>query len=248
VVSFLLKTLLSGLQPGAAPPAAAPNAANAPDAANATTKSLSASMALAENRFVAAKRTEWSKPFIFGIDDALLGAIAGPLLNVLPQLVNAANQQRLQTQQANNKLITDALAQVNQRMLMEQLLAAQQKASGDQAAQLATLQQQLQALADAADKPKAQSLSMSAPSASASTAAAPRAAPSKNASLAFVAGDPLPFNSKLRLIFARGRDAAFKLRFTVGDPVPASPLPRAILAVTFKGAHDPAKWVKINSG
>ena len=63
--------------------------------------------------------------------------------------MNAANQQRLQTQQANNKLITDALAQVNQRMLMEQLLAAQQKAQGDQAAQLAALQQQLQALAEA---------------------------------------------------------------------------------------------------
>jgi hypothetical protein len=130
------ETLLSGLQPGGAPNAPAPNV---------TTKSLSASMALGENRFVAARRTEWSKPFIFGIDDALLGAVAGPLLNVLPQLVNAANQQRLQTQQADNKLVTDALAQVNQRMLMEQLLAAQQKAQGDQAAQLATLQQQLQA-------------------------------------------------------------------------------------------------------
>lgn len=261
-VSFLLKMLLSGLQPGAAAPAGAgspsppvPAGAGSPapaapagagsgaNAEKATPKSLSASMAPAENRFVAAKRSEWSRPFIFGIDDALLGAIAGPLLNVLPQLVNAANQQRLQTQQANNKLVTDALAQVNQRMLMEQLLAAQQKAQGDQAAQLAALQQQLQALAEASDKPKAQSLAMSAPFAAG--APAPRAVPSKNANLVFVAGDPLPFDGKPRLVFTQSRDAAFRLRFAVGDPVPPRPLPQAILALTLKGAHDPTTWVKV---
>jgi hypothetical protein len=54
----------------------------------------------------------------------------------------------------------------------------------------------------------------------------------------FAAAEPLQFNGKPHLIFARGRDAVFKLRFTVGDPVPASPLPRAILAITLKGAHD----------
>jgi hypothetical protein len=243
VVSFLLKTLLAGLQPSATAPAAnptsPPNPTNPP---KETTKSLSASPALAENRFVAAKRTEWSQPFIFGIDDALLGTIAGPLLNVLPQLVNAANQQRLQTQQANNKLITDALAQVNQRMLMEQLLAAQQKAQGDQAAQLAALQQQLQALAEASDKPKAQSLALSAP---ASASSAPSATPSRRATLAFVAADPLQFHGKPHLVFARSHDAELKVRFAVGDPVPASPLPRAILAVTLKGTHHPADWVKV---
>jgi hypothetical protein len=244
VVSFLLKTLLAGLLPAAGAPAANPappvNPANPP---KETTKSLSASMALAENRFVAARRTNWSQPFIFGIDDALIGTLAGPILNVLPQLVNAANQQRLQTQQANNKLITDALAQVNQRMLMEQLVAAQQKAQGDQAAQLAALQQQLQALADASpDKPKTQSLSMSAPVAAPS---APSATPSARATLAFVAAEPLQFNGKPHLVFTRSHDARLTVRFTVGDPVPASPLPRAILAVTLKGTPHPADWVKV---
>jgi hypothetical protein len=238
VVSFLLKTLLAGLQPQANPTSPA-SPANSP---KETAKSLSASMALAENRFVAAKRTEWSQPFIFGIDDALLGAIAGPLLNVLPQLVNAANQQRVQTQQANNKLITDALAQVNQRMLMEQLVAAQQKAQGDQAAQLAALQQQLQALAEVSDKPKAQSLAMSAP---AKAPAAPSAMPSTRSTLVFVAAEPLQFNGKPHLVFTRSHDAKLTLRFAVGNPVPASPLPRAILAVTLKGTHHPADWVKV---
>jgi hypothetical protein len=243
VVSFLLKTLLAGLQPKAATSGSNPTPpASPPSPPQETTKSLSASTALAENRFVAAKRTEWSRPFIFGIDDALLGAIAGPLLNVLPQLVNAANQQRAQAQQANNKLIADALAQVNQRMLMEQLLAAQQKAQGDQAAQLATLQQQLQALAEASDKPKAQSLSTSAPAAA---PPAPAAAPSTRATLAFVAAAPLPFDGRPHLVFARSRDVELKVRFAVGDPVPASPLPRVILALTLKGSHHPADWVKV---
>src|SRR5262249_2596859 len=150
----------------AAPPAVNPTVpANPPNPAKETTKSLSASMALAENRFVAAKRTAWSQPFIFGIDDALIGMLAGPILNVLPQLVTAANQQQIQARQGDNKLITDALAQVNQRLLMQQLLAAQQKAQGDQAAQLAALQQQLAAFAEASDKSKSQSLALSAPAA-----------------------------------------------------------------------------------
>jgi hypothetical protein len=243
VVSFLLKTLLAGLQPSATPTTA--NPPSPPNPANPqkdVAKSLSASMALAENRFAAAKRTAWSRPFIFGIDDAIIGALAGPILNVLPQLVNSANQQRLQTQQANNKLITDALTQVNQRMLMEQLLAAQQKAQGDQAAQLAALQQQLQALAEASDKPKSQSLAMSAPTAVPSSSSA---TPSARATLAFVTAEPVQFDGKPHLLFTRSRDAELKLRLVVGDPAPARPLPRAILAVTLKGGPHAADWVKI---
>lgn len=240
VASFLLKTLLAGLQPTATAPASNP----APNPPKETTKSLSGSLALAENRFLAAKRTDWSQPFIFGVDDALIGMIAGPLLNVLPQLVNAANQQRLQTQQADSKLVADALAQVNQRLLTQQLLAAQQKAQGDQAAQLAALQQQLQAMADASDKPKAQSLAMSA---AATAPAAPTAAPSTRATLAFVAGDPLPFNGKPHLVFTRSQDAVLKVRFAVGEPAPAKPLPRAILALTLKGSHHAGDWVKVEA-
>jgi len=241
VASFLLKTLLGGLQPAATAPASSPPATDPP---KETTKSLSGTMTLAENRFLAAKRTNWSRPFIFGVDDALIGMLAGPLLNVLPQLMNAANQQRLQTQAADSKLASDALTQVNQRLLMQQLLAAQQKAQGDQAAQLAALQAQLQALADAADKPKAQSLALST---AAPAPSAPTATPSTRATLAFVAGAPLPFNGKPHLVFTRNQDAVLKVRFAVGDPAPAKPLPRAILALTLKGTHHPADWVKVEA-
>src|SRR6185503_9620513 len=241
VVTFLLKTLLSGLQPGSAA------AANSP-APVAKAQSFSVATR-GENRFVAAAQTQWSRPFIFGIDDALLATLAGPLLNVLPQLVNAANQARLQAKQTDNKLVTDALAQVNQRMLMEQLLQAQQKSSGDQAAQLAQLKQLLDAASQAAPASpaasgapaKAQSLSMSdAPAA----AAAPAATPSQRAILTFVSADPLPFNGTPRLVFSRDHDAEFKVKFTVGDPVPKNALPRAILTLTFKGSHRPTEWVK----
>jgi hypothetical protein len=248
VVSFLLKTLLAGLQPAAGAGGGGNAATNAANPPKETSKSLSSSMQLAENRFAAAKRTEYSRPFIFGIDDALIGALAGPILNVLPQLVNAANQQRVQTQQANNKLITDALTQVNQRMLMEQLIQAQQKSSGDQAAQLAALQTQLQALASQDQTTKTQSLSMSddGPAAPPPSSApiVPSATPAARATLAFVAADPLMFNGKPHLVFVRSHDAEFKVKFTVGDPVPKNPLARAILTVTLKGTHHPSGWVK----
>jgi hypothetical protein len=253
VVSFLLKTLLAGLQPGSASgkadagTAAKKPADTATNSPKETTKSLSASMQLAENRFVAAKRTEWSRPFIFGIDDALIGALAGPILNVLPQLLTAANQERIQNHQANTKLVSDALAQVNQRLLMEQLLAAQQKASGDQAAQLAALQQQLQALAATDQTTKAQSMSTEGVVATGVVPSAPSAMPAARATITFASADPLPFNGEPHLVFARSHDAEFKVRFTVGDPVPKSPLPRAILKVTLKGTHHPSDWVKVES-
>jgi hypothetical protein len=93
------------------------------------------------------RRTEWSKLPHLRHDATLLGRVAGPLLNVLPRRRNAANQQRLQPA-GPQQAVTDALAQVISGSATEQPLAAQQKA--DQAAQLATLQQQLQAGGEAA--------------------------------------------------------------------------------------------------
>jgi hypothetical protein len=236
VVTFLLKTLLSGLTPAAAAPSTQPASA-----ATAHTQSLSPVRGL-ENRFVAARRTAWSQPFIFGIDGALLATIAGPLLKVLPELVNAANQSRIQAKQADNKLIADALATVNQRMLMEQLLQAQQHSSGSQQSELAQLQQLLQqaSAAPAAAPARAQSLSNGR---AALVPAAPDAVPSTRAVLTFVTADPVPFDGAPRRLFVRAHDAEFKVRLTVGDPVPAHPLPHAELRMTFKGGHHPADWV-----
>ena len=73
-----------------------------------------------------------SRPFIFGIDDALIASLAGPVLQVLPQLMNAVNQNRLQMKQSQNQLITNLVSSVNQRLMVDKLLEAQRQASAAQ--------------------------------------------------------------------------------------------------------------------
>ena len=68
-----------------------------------------------------------SPPFIFGIDDALLAAAIGPVVQVLPQLLNAANQKRVQLKQANNKLVTDIVSDVNAGCCSSSSLEAQRQ-------------------------------------------------------------------------------------------------------------------------
>ncbi len=120
--------------------------------------------ASASNRFITGPKGEparfgarggsYSQPMIFGIDDALLGTLAssvlGPFIQVLPQLMNAANQQRLQMKQADNKLMTDLQAPVNQRLLLLQIQNAQRQAEiendfhqSEQLEQLGEILQQL---------------------------------------------------------------------------------------------------------
>jgi hypothetical protein len=260
VLSFFLKTLLNGLggapaAPGGGTPTGTTTPANtapptgggtAPAQPNAVKpQSLSFSTpTLSENRFSNARRTQWSRPFIFGIDDALLGALVGPALSVLPQLVNAANQARKDEKAADYKLVSDTLSDINKRLLMEQLLAAQQKTPTAGQPDLNALLQMLQQAAANQTAP--------VKTASLSSIAAPAAAPSNRAALSFVAADPLPFNGAPRLIFQRGHDLEFKLRFTVAEPVPKSALPKAIVTLTFKGGrehkHDDARSTQQSMG
>lgn len=70
-----------------------------------------------------------SQQMVFGIDDALLATLAGPIikegLQLLPQLVNATQQHRLQTLQANNQLMSGLAGEVQRRLMMQQLLQNQ---------------------------------------------------------------------------------------------------------------------------
>jgi len=223
ILSFLLKTLLGGLG-GASPAGGTPG--------KVVGQSLSIDTTLAENRFAMARNTQLAKPFIFGIDDALIGTVLGPFIKILPELANAANQGRIQEKQADNKLVTDALSEVNRRMLMEQLLQAKQ----NQPDLNQLLQMLQQAQASAAGPSKGQSLSLGA---------SLTATPSNRAALAFVAADALPFNGTPRLLFVKGHDLEFKLRFTVAAPVPKAPLPRAIVTLTFKCGKGEQHWVTV---
>ena len=89
-----------------------------------------------------------ARPFIFGIDDALLASLAGPIIGqvvgILPQLANVANQKRLTLQAGQNKLVSDAIAAINQRLLLQQVQDAQRQAAGAQAVDLAKLAELLQ--------------------------------------------------------------------------------------------------------
>lgn len=78
-----------------------------------------------------------TRPMIFGVDDALLAALAGPalsgvvgpLVGMLPQLLNEANEKRHEERDDNRRLVTELLAQVDRTRLLQQLLDAQSAGS-----------------------------------------------------------------------------------------------------------------------
>jgi hypothetical protein len=199
-----------------------------------TAKSLSIGGDLHRNRF---SDGDYAHSFIFGVDDALIGMLAGPILQALPQLLNAANQQKIQSKQADNKLISDLVGGVNQRLILQQLAAAQPAGgaapSPEAAKLLALLQQQAAAAPAGAAAPGApaapQSLSMSASNA---------ATLSARAVLSFQFAAALTWNGLQRPLFARGANLCLKVQLDVGEPVPKAPLPKAIIKVVFKDAAD----------
>ena len=196
-------------------------------------KSLSVNGSAQANRFA---NGELSHPFIFGIDDALIGALAGPVLQMLPQLLNSVNQNKLQMKQADNRLVSDLVSEVNRRLILQQLAAAQPQAAGNNPAmspELAKLVQLLQQApasgANGTQAAVANSLSMAASSG---------ATLSSRAVVSFAFAEPLPWNGLQRPIFAKGSNLRLKTELRVGDPVPRSPLPKAILKVVFKDPAD----------
>ncbi len=195
-----------------------------------------------DNRFLYPS-DPFSRQFIFGIDDALIASLAGPLVQVLPQLMNAANQKRLQMKQENNKLITDILGTVNQRMLMEKLLEAQRQGAADgQAAKAAEIGQVIQLLqapagTGAATQPvettaKTQTLWVGDDDYSSTL--------SNKTVLSFLFGDPVSWNGTPKVLFAKSQPVQLKIQLNVAEPPPKRSLPKAILKITFKDASNQA--------
>ena len=185
----------------------------------------------------------FSHPFVFGIDDALLASLAGPVIQALPQLLNAANQQRLQTTTANNKLITDLVAGVNQRLMMNQLLDAQK----DGGAPDPSMTQLLQLLQQAAAKGNAQppaptpttTPTPTPPAKTQSVMMSPDAGTlSDRAVLSFVTGTTVLWNGSQKPVFSRSRTIRLDLKLTVGPPVPSKPLSKAIVRLVLKDSRD----------
>lgn len=182
-----------------------------------------------------AVNNQFSRPFVFGIDDALLATLAGPIIKqgmeLLPQLINAANQHKLQTLQANNQLMTTLAGDVQRRLMLQQLMQNQPASAAPaiDPAVLAQLIAQLQAAPPAAPAPPvatAHSLSVN-----------------QNA-YTLSNGLILTFES-LKLSSGNGKDVLllqltdrmlFKIKLNVSQ-APKKPLPKAIYTFYFK---DPA--------
>jgi hypothetical protein len=205
------------------------------------------------NRFAAAQSVHWARPFIFGIDDALLGTMIGPLISALPQLMNSANQQRLQQKQTNNKLITDILSEVNRRMMLDRLLAAQRQPEPGEATSQADMAQLLQLLQQAAPANTPAPAPAAAPPAAPPAATTPPPLPraqslsveasdsaslSSQAMVGFVTADPISWNGASKLVFARNQNLQLKLQLKVVEPAPKAPLPKAIVKIVLQDPAD----------
>ena len=189
------------------------------------------------NRFTDPQGSQFSKQFIFGIDDALLATLAGPLIQqgiqLLPQLINAANQHRLDTLRANNQLMTNLNADV-QRRLMLQLLQNAPAAGGSamNEAQLMQLLQQLQPASAAAPSTTAQPAPATASSLSFAVNPISHSL-SNSLLLSFENKIVQKWNGRDTMIYGVGKAARFSLKITV-SPAPKTPLPKAIFRIVLK--------------
>ena len=227
-----------------APPTVTPGAPQAPTAPAVTATEAAAPATSAPssvsvrklNRFV-----PYDQPMIFGVDDALIGALVGPVLQVLPQLLNATNQQKIARQALTDQQVKDLLSQVDRTTLMEQLIAAQNQPvnPGIQASNLDALAGLLQEMPTAPMPTGTPATAVSRP-ASIETVSRPTPIASK-AMLSMLTGPPITRLGSPQVVFSRTHAPTFRFRLDVGNGGPKTPLPRAILDLCVRepgGAHD----------
>jgi hypothetical protein len=239
-LTSILTTLLRALAPA---PGAGPAVSHA--------SSLMQPELMDGNRFGSFRsnrQVTMTRPMVFGIDDALLASLAGPVIQegiqLLPQLLNSINQHKLQTLQANNQLMTTLAGDVQRRLMMQQLMQNQGAAAGGSAANidpavLAQLIAQIQAQQPAAP---------AAPAGTTPAAAAPPVAGahsfslngngtsytmSGNVLLTFESLEMQKFAGKDTLILQKADKVIFRIKLNVASN-PKKPLPKAIYNFYFK--------------
>jgi hypothetical protein len=206
-------------------------------------KSMSG-MIKADNRFVCGRAARYSEPFIFGIDDALIASLAGPVLQVLPQLMNAANQKRIELKKADNQLVAGILSDINKRLMMDKVLEAQAAAHAQGPAavltpeQLKVLSDLLQQLPAAQPGPLTAQASLTASLNVAPVSAEPPHSLSNRAMLTFTFGPAVQWNGREEAVFDRNRGVVLKPRLIVGEPAPKEPLPKAILKLVLQDSQN----------
>jgi hypothetical protein len=253
----MLNTILDALLRGATAPVAASGAAvPASPALPAVMPSAARSLSMSvnnKNRFTNSP-TSFSQPFIFGIDDAIIASLAGPVLQLLPQILNSVNQAKLQNKQANNKLVTDLVAETNRRMMLQQLLQNQQAAGASAPAGGINMEQLLQLLqqvpaADPATAPVA--VAPVAPVRAASTTQSLVynnmyvSVLSTKTILSFENAAAILFNGKEQMVYSKNADIKLKLKLNVVAPAPTTPLPKAIIRIAWKDSKNNTIFEKV---
>lgn len=192
----------------------------------ATAKSLVGPLTIspAGNRFT---RRTYARQQIFGIDDALIATLIGPVLQVLPQLLNAASAEKIQLRQANNKLVTDLMAGLDRRRMMELLAQARAASPGNPALAALNGLFEEEAGARAAQPPVAAQQSLE-------NAPAPPSATSSKAVLSFLLAPPVEWYGEPRNVFSKALPMAFHLRLDVGASGPKQPLPKSVVHLVVK--------------
>jgi len=205
------------------------------------------------NRFFSRSRRELARPFIFGIDDAILASVAapilasvaGPIVQMVPQLLNADNPHKLQQEQADNKFITDILSENNRDALLKQFLGNQSPGNGAPAAppavdmnQLMKLLQQMpqQAPANGGIVPPVNTNAITPPVSITKSIGQRRFATvlSTDSILSFELSAPIMVNGKNQIVFSKKSRVVLKLKRNVVDANDKTPLAKAITKFCFK--------------
>ncbi len=245
LLSDVLRAVLGALaQPPAAPAQSPATPAQPPAAVPEVARPASMQMRT-PNRFFP---DAYTRPMIFGVDDALLAAVAGPalsgvvgpLVQALPQLLNAANKQKLDRQAATDKHVTDLLSEVNRGMLMQQLISAQNQPvnPGVTSSDLAAIGALLQQLATTPAPTGTPATAVSRPASTPDPTAAPIAS---RAVLSAVTGPAVMLLGSPRAAFVHDQAITLRYRLDVGTSGPATSIPRAILTLCARepgGASD----------
>lgn len=243
----ILEALLNGIGQAANAPANAAPVANIPSVS--LPKSLSLSYHGNGNRFLQEER-QLAKPFIFGIDDALIAAVAGPLianiagpvLQMIPQMINAENQFKLQEGAQENKFVTDVLAEGNREALLKQFL--QNQPQGTAAAPPVIDMNQVMKLLQQMPQPTGATNGATVP---VSNPVTPPVSITKsfslsrfsqvlstNSILAFELAPAIAVNGKNQFVFNKQGRLVLKLKLQVTDPASAKMLQKAIVKFCFK--------------
>jgi len=203
----------------------------------------------------------YARPFLFGIDDALLAAlvgpllssVAGPLLQALPELVNSANRHRLDSRREDYRMVQELLAGLDRSTLVERLTAAAAASPAPDPgghADLAPLLALLRSSTAPATAGTPTTVPSTASPATGHTAAShpasvrasfrgthrptARAMTASRALLHPVVGPPVTWAGAPRTVLVRDRAVTLRFRLDVGPGGPTASLPRSLLTVVVR--------------